>query len=40
MTAIGVAFDGQQVASVPTGPYDMPLDGVLTPTGLRLMEMR
>ena len=40
VTAIGIAFDGQQVASVPTGPYDMPLDGVLTPTGLRLMEMR
>ena len=40
VTAIGIAFDGQQVPSVPTGPYDMPLDGVLTPTGLRLMEMR
>ena len=33
--ALGVAYDGQRVATVPTGPYDMQLDGVLTPSGLR-----
>ena len=35
VAAIGVAYDGQHVADVPTGPHDMPLDGVLTPSGLR-----
>lgn len=34
VVAIGVAFDGQKVESVPTGPYDMALDAVLTPSGL------
>ena len=33
--ALGVAYDGQHVNDVPTGPYDMRLDGVLTPSGLR-----
>jgi len=33
--ALGIAYDGQHVAAVPTGPYDMRLDGVLTPSGLR-----
>lgn len=33
--ALGIAYDGQHVAEVPTGPYDMRLDGVLTPSGLR-----
>ncbi|MGB1953131.1 MAG: 5-formyltetrahydrofolate cyclo-ligase [Candidatus Puniceispirillum sp.] len=32
--AIGIAFSGQQVEQVPTGPYDMALDAVLTPDGL------
>jgi 5-formyltetrahydrofolate cyclo-ligase len=31
---IGLAFSGQKVAAVPTGPYDMALDAVLTPEGL------
>lgn len=32
---LGIAYDGQHVATVPTGPFDMRLDGVLTPSGLR-----
>ena len=35
VTAIGIAFDGQLVDKVPVGPFDMPLDAVLTPSGLR-----
>jgi|GEM_PF-135311 len=35
VTIIGLAYDEQQVDSVPVGPYDMALDGVLTPSGLR-----
>ena len=35
VVAIGVAYDGQLLDKVPTGPYDMRLDGVLTPSGLR-----
>jgi 5-formyltetrahydrofolate cyclo-ligase len=34
VVAIGIAFAGQQVDRVPTGPYDMALDAVLTPDGL------
>jgi 5-formyltetrahydrofolate cyclo-ligase len=34
VVAIGIAFAGQQVKQVPTGPYDMALDAVLTPDGL------
>ena len=34
VTAIGIAYDGQKVDQIPTGPYDMALDGVLTPSGL------
>ena len=34
VVAIGVGYDGQRVDKVPVGPYDMPLDAVLTPTGL------
>ncbi len=33
--ALGIAYDGQLVDILPTGPYDMRLDGVLTPSGLR-----
>ena len=33
--ALGIAYDGQHVDHVPTGPYDVRLDGVLTPSGLR-----
>ena len=36
VTAIGIAFDGQLVDKVPVGPFDMPLDAVLTPSGLRV----
>ena len=35
VTAIGIAFDGQLVDKVPVGPFDVPLDAVLTPSGLR-----
>ena len=31
---IGLGFDGQKLDKVPIGPYDMPLDAVLTPSGL------
>ena len=31
---IGLAYDGQKLEKVPIGPYDMPLDAVLTPSGL------
>jgi 5-formyltetrahydrofolate cyclo-ligase len=34
VVAIGIAFSEQQVEQVPTGPYDMVLDAVLTPDGL------
>jgi 5-formyltetrahydrofolate cyclo-ligase len=33
ITAIGLAFDEQEVAEVPLGPYDQPLDWILTPSG-------
>jgi len=32
--AIGIAFSGQRVDTVPRGPYDLPLDGVATESGL------
>ncbi len=32
--AIGLAWDGQLVASLPTEPHDMPLSAVVTPTRL------
>lgn len=35
VTAIGIAFDGQLVDKVPVGPFDVSLDAVLTPSGLR-----
>ena len=35
VTAIGIAYAEQHVGHVPTGPYDMALDAVLTPSGLR-----
>jgi len=38
VTAIGIAFDGQLVDKVPVGPYDVALDAVLTPSGLRAAE--
>ncbi|NBR40894.1 MAG: 5-formyltetrahydrofolate cyclo-ligase, partial [Alphaproteobacteria bacterium] len=32
--AIGLAYAGQQIDTVPTGPHDTALDGVLTEAGL------
>ena len=37
-SVIGIAFDESEVESVPTGPYDRQLDGILTPSGLRLPQ--
>jgi 5-formyltetrahydrofolate cyclo-ligase len=34
VTAIGLAFDTQAVEEVPVGPYDEPLDFILTPSGV------
>jgi 5-formyltetrahydrofolate cyclo-ligase len=34
LSVIGIAYDGQKVDKIPVGPYDMPLDAVLCPTGL------
>jgi len=34
LTVIGIAFEGQRLDRIPVGPYDMPLDAVLTPSGL------
>lgn len=33
ITAIGLAFDAQEVAQVPVCPYDQRLDWILTPSG-------
>jgi len=33
--ACGVAYDGQKAHTLPTGPYDVRLDAVLTETGFR-----
>jgi 5-formyltetrahydrofolate cyclo-ligase len=38
VTAIGVAFDEQEVDRLPIGPHDEPLDMILTPSGLRRKE--
>ena len=34
LSVIGIAYDGQKLDEIPVGPYDMPLDAVLCPTGL------
>jgi 5-formyltetrahydrofolate cyclo-ligase len=34
--AIGIAYAGQEVASLPHEPHDMALDGILTEQGLRV----
>jgi 5-formyltetrahydrofolate cyclo-ligase len=34
VTAIGLAFDAQEVPDIPAGPYDQPLDCVLTPSAM------
>jgi 5-formyltetrahydrofolate cyclo-ligase len=37
--AIGIAFAAQEIDEVPTGPADIPLDGVITETALhRFLE--
>ena len=33
-TVIGLAYDGQKLDNVPVGPFDMPLDAMLCPSGL------
>ena len=33
-SVIGLAYDGQKQDKVPVGPYDMPLNAVLCPSGL------
>ncbi|HVV28815.1 MAG TPA: 5-formyltetrahydrofolate cyclo-ligase [Rhizomicrobium sp.] len=33
--AIGIAFAGQEIPSLPAGPHDMALDGILTEQGFR-----
>ncbi len=35
---IGIAFDCQEVASVPAEPHDVPLDGILTESGLSMFQ--
>ncbi|MDR3528862.1 MAG: 5-formyltetrahydrofolate cyclo-ligase [Rhizomicrobium sp.] len=35
VTAIGIAYAGQEIAAVPHGPHDQRLDAVLSETGLR-----
>lgn len=37
---VGIAFDCQEVASVPAEPHDMALDAVLTESGLRIFDRR
>jgi 5-formyltetrahydrofolate cyclo-ligase len=34
ITAIGLAFDAQEVPDIPAGPHDQPLDCVLTPSAM------
>tara|TARA_B100001059_G_scaffold136393_1_gene136727 strand:- start:2220 stop:2843 length:624 start_codon:yes stop_codon:yes gene_type:complete len=34
LSVIGIAYDGQKLDNIPVGPYDMPLDAILCPTGL------
>ncbi|MEJ0067653.1 MAG: hypothetical protein WDO24_01715 [Pseudomonadota bacterium] len=34
VTAIGIGYAVQELPSIPTGPYDQPLDAVLTEAGL------
>ena len=37
-SVIGLAYDGQKLDKVPVGPFDMPLDAVLCPSGLHRPE--
>ena len=40
VAAIGLAFDEQEMAQLPTGPHDQRLDVILTPSGARRLEER
>ena len=33
-SVVGLAYDGQKQDNIPVGPYDMPMDAVLCPSGL------
>ena len=37
-SVIGLAYDGQKMDRVPVGPYDMPIDAVLCPSGLYRLQ--
>ena len=34
VTLIGIAYEEQKLEKIPVGPFDMPLDAVLTPAGI------
>ena len=38
VTLIGIAYEGQKLDKVPVGPFDMPLDAVLSPAGMLKLE--
>ena len=38
VTLIGIAYEGQKVDKIPVGPFDMPLDAVLSPAGMFELE--
>lgn len=38
VTLIGIAYEGQKVDKIPVGPFDMPLDAVLSPAGMLELE--
>ena len=33
-SVVGLAYDGQKMDKIPVGPYDMPMDAMLCPSGL------
>ena len=35
---IGIAYEEQKLDKVPVGPFDMPLDAVLSPAGISEFE--
>lgn len=40
VAAIGIAYDQQKIDKVPTGNFDLALDGVLTPGGLKRCHLK
>jgi len=36
--ACGIGFDAQKMATIPTGPHDIQLDALLTPSGYRKLS--